>query len=332
MSDVTAEAAGADDRSDATTLDYVRRLRSHGWGRILLGGTTLWGLATALTLATGNANLLPVIILVGGFLFPVTFVAWACRREDQGELTPEILIRGFLLGGILGTVSAATLEAYFLTPSPLLYAGVAILEEAAKAAILLHLARALVQRTLWDGLVLGATVGFGFAACQSVGYGLNAVFTVTGLSLREVVETELLRGVIEPTSHALWTAIMGAVLLPVMRGRTSPRVGPELVLTFLGVSALHTLWDATHNIAVVFTLLVTDTPWQGRLFGLGYLPRPTDAQVHLFTAAQFVGYALVGATGLFWLGVLRRRLDRLHRLAALVEPADSLTPQGPEYA
>jgi RsiW-degrading membrane proteinase PrsW (M82 family) len=289
-------------------------------------------LATVVTLATANANLLPMIILVGGFLLPVTFLTWAYQREDQGEITPDILIRAFLLGGILGTVSAATLEAYFLSPSPLLYGGVALLEEAAKVAIVVHLAGALVQRTLRDGLVLGAAVGFGFAACESVGYGLNAVFTVTGLSLREVVETELLRGVIAPTSHALWTAIIGAVLLPAMRGRASPKVGPELVLTFVGVSVLHALWDATHNVAVVFTLLVTDTPWQTRLFGLGYLPRPTEAQVHLFTAAQFVGYVLIGATGLFWLGVLRRRLDRLHRLAALVEPADSLLTQGPEYA
>lgn len=333
MSDVTAGAgADTDDRSETTPLDHVRNLRSHGWGQVLLGGTALWGLATFLTLVTANANLLPTIILVGGFLLPVTFLAWAYQRENREELTLDVLIRGFLLGGVLGVVSAATLEAYFLTPSPLLYAGVALVEEAAKVAVLLYLARGLVQRTLRDGLVLGATVGFGFAAVESVGYGLNAVFTLTGLSLREVVETELLRGVIAPTSQALWTAIIGGVLLPAMRGRPSPQVGPELALTFLGVSALHTLWDSAHNAAVVFTLLVTDTPWQARLLGLGYLPRPTDAQVHLFTAAMFVGYVLIGAAGLLWLGVLRRRLDRLDRLAALLEPADSLTPHGPEYA
>jgi RsiW-degrading membrane proteinase PrsW (M82 family) len=34
-----------------------------------------------------------------------------------------------------------------------------------------------------DGMVLGAAVGFGFAAFESAGYTFNALLTRTGLSL-----------------------------------------------------------------------------------------------------------------------------------------------------
>ena len=42
----------------------------------------------------------------------------------------------------------------------------------------------------------GATVGFGFAAFESAGYAFTALFTERGLSLLDLVQTELLRGVL----------------------------------------------------------------------------------------------------------------------------------------
>ncbi len=59
---------------------------------------------------------------------------------------------------------------------------------------------------------LGAAVGFGFAAFESAGYAFNALFTASGLSLPNLVETEVLRGVLAPLGHGLWTAIRRATL------------------------------------------------------------------------------------------------------------------------
>jgi protease PrsW len=56
-----------------------------------------------------------------------------------------------------------------------------------------------------DGIILGAVVGLGFAALENAGYAFNALFTVEGLSLRGLVETEVLRGVLTPVGHGVWT-------------------------------------------------------------------------------------------------------------------------------
>jgi protease PrsW len=45
------------------------------------------------------------------------------------------------------------------------------------------------------------------------------VFTLEGLSVRNLVETEVLRGVLTPLGHGVWTAILGGVL----SGRPHPR-------------------------------------------------------------------------------------------------------------
>jgi RsiW-degrading membrane proteinase PrsW (M82 family) len=77
-------------------------------------------------------------------------------------------------------LGASVLEAEFLkSPSTASYLYVGLIEDAVKLAALWLLAR----YTMRDGMVLGATVGFGFAALESAGYAFNALFTSSGLSL-----------------------------------------------------------------------------------------------------------------------------------------------------
>lgn len=83
-------------------------------------------------------------------------------------------------------------------PSGLLYPGVGLIEEGVKLGALWLLARRLPSYTMRDGMVLGAAVGFGFAAFESAGYAFNALFTRGGLSLPNLLETEVLRGILTP--------------------------------------------------------------------------------------------------------------------------------------
>jgi PrsW family intramembrane metalloprotease len=58
------------------------------------------------------------------------------------------------------------------------------------ASALAWCARGLRVHTAGDGALLGATVGFGFAALESAGYAFNALFTEQGgLSLGTLVQT-----------------------------------------------------------------------------------------------------------------------------------------------
>jgi hypothetical protein len=49
----------------------------------------------------------PTLVLLGSFLVPVTFVAWAFERRETGEITAGVLLSTFITGGILGVLAAS---------------------------------------------------------------------------------------------------------------------------------------------------------------------------------------------------------------------------------
>jgi len=274
------------------------------WARIFVGGLVLWVAAVLVTFVTQNANLVPTIILLGSFLVPVTFVAYAFGRAGQ-IVTAQRILTAFVYGGVLGVLGASLLEAAFLKqPSLPTYLGVGLIEEAVKLAALWLLARRLPRYTMRDGIVLGAAVGFGFAALESAGYAFNALFTANGLSLITLVETEVLRGILAPVGHGLWTAILGGVLFGAAARRGRLRPARVLAGWFVLVALLHALWDASQPIAVWLTLLLTGIQVQWQLLRLGQVPAVTQTQVHLFTV---LNWGLLILDALLGLLVLRGR-------------------------
>jgi RsiW-degrading membrane proteinase PrsW (M82 family) len=292
--------------ADASTAPSPRR---RTWLRMFLTGLVLWILTVVVTFVTGNPNLIPTLVLLGSFLVPVSFVVWAFGRRHSGELTAELLFSTFVTGGVLGVLAASLLESYLLNPSPLLFVGVGLIEEAAKLVALAFVTRKLAHKYARDGLILGAAVGFGFAAFESAGYAFTALFTERGLSLMQLVQTELLRGLLAPVGHGLWTAILGGVLFSAS-GRRHFALTGRLLMAYLGVSLLHALWDAMHSIALVVTLLLTGTPYQYRLLQQGYQPQPTAAQADLFTVLSWGGLLVISIIGVGWLLLVRRKADR----------------------
>jgi S1-C subfamily serine protease/RsiW-degrading membrane proteinase PrsW (M82 family) len=274
--------------------------------RIFLGGLGLWVAAVVVTFATSNANLVPTIILLGSFLVPVAFVTYAFAHADE-VVSAQRIFTAFVYGGVLGVLGASVLEAAFLRrPSGPAYVGVGLVEEAVKLAALWLLAR-LPRYTMRDGIVLGAAVGFGFAAFESAGYAFNALFTSSGLSLLNLVETEVLRGILAPVGHGLWTAILGGTLFGVAARRGRLRLSRAVLGWYVLVALLHALWDASRGIAVWLTLLLTGTQVQWLLIQLGRAPAVTPTQVHLFV---IFSWALLTLDGLLGLLVLRRRWRR----------------------
>ena len=249
-------------------MTTAKTSKRHGaWRRILGWGLLLWVLSAFVTAITAN------------------------------------LFKTFVVGGVL---AASVAESYLLRPSPWMFFGVGLLEEAAKLAALAYCTRHLSVRSAQDGAILGGTVGLGFAAFESAGYALVASLTVHGVSLTDLVETELLRGLLSPFGHGVWTAILGAVLFSTA-GRTGFRVTGRLVGAYLGVSILHGLWDSMDSIAVTVTYLLTGRPWQYRLLEEGYLPEPTGNQVQVFTILSWAGLIVIAAAGVVFLVLLLRR-------------------------
>jgi RsiW-degrading membrane proteinase PrsW (M82 family) len=268
------------------------------WPRILLGGLALWVATVLVTFVTQNSNLIPTIILLGSFLVPATFVTYAFDHADP-NVTAQRIFGAFVVGGVLGVLGASLLEAEFLTtPSAYSYVGVGLIEEAVKLAALWLLARHMTHYSTRDGIVLGATVGLGFAAFESAGYAFNALFTTSGLSLLDVVETEVLRGLLSPIGHGVWTGILGGAMFAAASRHRRLRATASLLGWYVVVALLHALWDASAAIAVWLTLLLTNTPAQWLIIEAGHAPRVSPGQVHIYTVINWVLLALVGLFGL----------------------------------
>jgi RsiW-degrading membrane proteinase PrsW (M82 family) len=229
------------------------------WRGIFFTGLLLWMGSVGVTALTSNSNVIPTVVLLGSFLVPTTGVIWYVDHYQSPELTGSLVARAFIVGGVLGVMAASLLESLFLRPGMAMYLGVGLIEEGAKLLALMFVARGMARRTIRDGIVLGAAVGFGFAALESSGYAFNALLVVenghpVGLSLSDLVVSELLRGILAPLGHGLWTGLLGGILF-----RELPHGGwrptPRLLGAYLFVSVLHALFDSAGGIAVTVAVI-----------------------------------------------------------------------------
>ena len=92
-----------------------------------------------------------------------------------------------------------------------------------------------------DGLLLGAAVGMGFAALESTGYAFTTFVESQGVVTVSIAVT-VLRGLLAPFGHGVWTAILGAVLFRQSQPQRFRLTG-AVILAYLFVSLLHGLWD-----------------------------------------------------------------------------------------
>ncbi|MGE0818809.1 MAG: PrsW family intramembrane metalloprotease [Candidatus Nanopelagicales bacterium] len=279
----------------------VRREAWRGWFTV---GLVLWAASAVVTYWTENPTLLPTVILLGSFLVPTTFVLWAFETRAGSSLSPTVVLKAFVVGGVLGVLLASVLESALLTGQrPLLmYAGVGLIEEAAKLAAMWWVARDLTRHSRRDGMILGAAVGFGFAAFETAGYAFNALVTLDGYDLRALLEIEVLRSVLSPVGHGLWSAVLGGALFASAQATGRFRITRELVVTYLAMSGLHALWDMAGGLAAVLTWVFTASEWQTSLLQAGRLPTPTAQQVHISGALTWLILTGVAVWGVWVLG------------------------------
>jgi protease PrsW len=126
------------------------------------------------------------------------------------------------------------------------------------------------------------------------------------LSLSSLVYNELLRGVLAPVGHGLWTAILGGVLFSASRG-SHLRITTKVVGAYLLVTLLHVLYNSTRGIAIVLTALLTATQPPRIALTSGTLPPPTDEQLAVFWVVEWGCTLFISLVGLLVLWRLWRR-------------------------
>jgi protease PrsW len=225
------------------------RKRGRRWLRTLVVGVILFVIAAIVLIWSGNPNLFPTVILIGNFLVPVVFVAFLYDHQHISSLSLDTVAASFAVGGVLGVLGATVIES-LVVPVPTnptqglsLWGAflVGLIEEGCKIAAVILLARKMRHTSQMDGLLLGGAVGMGFAALESTGYAFTALLISQG-HISASLTTTVLRGLLAPFGHGVWTGILGAVLFRESGPRHFRITGP-VILTYLFVSVLHTLWD-----------------------------------------------------------------------------------------
>ncbi|OIH97862.1 PrsW family intramembrane metalloprotease [Curtobacterium sp. MCBA15_001] len=289
----------------------------HGWWwKTLLVGFLLWVVTIVVTVITSNVNLVPTIILLGSFLVPFTVVLFVIERVT-GTVSTMQLVTAFFVGGILGVLGASLLESD-LRQGALTYLGVGLAEEFVKGVLLLVVGWRVRPKTARQGALLGATVGAGFAAFESAGYAFNAAITTRGIDLVSLLQTEVLRAILSPVGHVLWTAILGAVLFGVAHGRPRFRWSWAVPVTYVVVSVLHGLYDSNSTISTLLAFLVTGTPLEAAQNGT--VPASIAG---LATTLYLVGLAIVSAIGVVLLISVQVHYRRRARAQAVPAPTDA---------
>jgi RsiW-degrading membrane proteinase PrsW (M82 family) len=290
---------------DPTTT--VHPHHRHGWWwKTLLAGFGLWILTILVTAVTSNVNLIPTLILLGSFLVPFCVVLFVIERVT-GTVSTMQAVMLFFVGGVCGVLGASLLEAN-LHPSIGIYVGVGLIEEFVKAVILVVATRRTMPKTRAQGALLGATVGAGFAAFESAGYAFNSAISAQGVALLPLLQTEVVRAILTPVGHVVWTAILGAVIFGTAKGGSKFRLSVAVVVVYVGVSLLHALWDSMSGISSVLALIVTGNAMQALAYG--FLPaNAAQAVAALATTIYVIGIAIVAILGVvaLFLALRRRR-------------------------
>ena len=303
---------GARPRRTPEAHEHFVHLPTRLWKVLLAGGIVTWLIAAGATIITSDNILVPTVIIVGSFMVPVTMAAFALSRPREGYLTTEEVVLGFLLAGTLGVVATAMLEGYLVPAATGTFIAVGVIEEIGKATVLLVVAHQVHHREPRDGMVLGAVVGAGFAAFESAGYALQTLLdNLNHQTVVAILEIETLRAVLAPFGHITWTALIGGALFASSRGGRF-HVTRGLVLTVLGVIALHALWDQTSGWAVMLTRgLVMDEGWHvvWPNAQLWVIP-PTGSHLFWFNAIYDMLLVLWGAIGTAWIVLAWRHYGR----------------------
>lgn len=241
------------------------------WIRVFLVGITVYFLSLVIMIFTGNSNLFPTVVMIGNFLVPITFVSFFYGHRHLSKLTLPTTALTFFYGGLLGVLASSILEPIFIQQlTPITFLTVGVIEESAKILGVLVIARRMRHNSEMDGLIMGAAAGMGFAALESMGYVFTA-FVMSGGSLTATVMVTLVRGILSPLGHGVWTAILASVLFR-ESGQEHFRINWKVILAFLTVVVLHALWDGFPGVvAAVLSPGVDVFIAQSLVGGLGLL-------------------------------------------------------------
>ena len=213
--------------------------------KALLGSFVLYVLFVCAWEWFENINLIPGIIVVGAMAIPLATLLFFFEMNALKNVSLYQVLRMVMLGGIVSLIISLLLFELPLGKLGWMGASVAgLIEEPGKLMALLVVARSAKYRYKLNGLLLGACVGTGFAIFESMGYAFTCLL---GGGIKAMTSNILMRGLLSPLAHIVWTAICGAAMWRV-KGDAPFKLAMIKNKKFWGLFlvpvVLHAIWNA----------------------------------------------------------------------------------------
>lgn len=195
----------------------------------------------------GNLNALPGLIVIGSFTVPLSTMILFLEVNAYRDISFYEVMRIFLVGGCASLVATLFLFSIFGVNELDFFGAlsVGVIEELGKAIIVYYFIKRIGKPKILSGLLVGASVGAGFAAFESAGYAMNLLFA-GGWEM--MMDTIFVRGFLAPGGHVTWAAITGAAIA--ISAKSYQCVSTDIFTDarFLRLFAipviLHGLWDS----------------------------------------------------------------------------------------
>lgn len=205
----------------------------------------------------GNINLVPGLIIMGAFAIPFSTLIFFMEVNVLRNISICQIAKSLCFGGVISLIVSLFLFRWTNALGELLGPSVAgIVEESGKLLTVIFLA-ANKKRYIYklNGLLLGAAVGTGFAVFETAGYALASGLNDVG----EMGNVLVLRGLLSPFCHIVWTAIATEALWRV-KGKAKFSFGMLADAKFLRLFAdpvvLHMIWNSPLQLPLLGTLII----------------------------------------------------------------------------
>jgi RsiW-degrading membrane proteinase PrsW (M82 family) len=171
----------------------------------------------------------------------------------RSHLNGYHVAKAVIIGGLLSIVFTLVINdlpvVSNFTFTPMLAGPV---EESAKLLAAIFIARNWVNaRQVQDGIVIGASVGAGFAMIETAGYIFESFIIiheeVVTLHFHDAIGTLAIRAIMSPFAHVLWTAVVAGALWYTSKRSNSKLNGffsHVFLRIFIFIIGLHALWNS----------------------------------------------------------------------------------------
>jgi RsiW-degrading membrane proteinase PrsW (M82 family) len=190
-------------------------------------------------------------MMMGAFAIPISLVIFFFETNAPRNVSIYQVIKLMLTGGVLALLATLLISTVIAgsTANVLGALLIGVAEETGKVLALMLVINKVRYRWTLNGLLFGSAVGAGFAGFESAGYSFGAL--LQNESAAPMLQSIVMRGLLAPGGHIVWTGLCGAALWKVKgneRFRTSMLQDMRFLRVFGLAIVLHGMWDMPINL------------------------------------------------------------------------------------